>query len=307
MIDKAGSLRLDGRSLKLFVAIYDLGSVNAAADKFDINQSTASHHLDKLRKVLGDALFTKVGRTIVPTDFAHSIAPRAREIVAKLEGLVEIDGFSPEQEIGPIVVAANASELTPELVRLRTAISMSAPQAEINFVELGSRDNILPLLKEANAEIAISVRSEAYSAELNYSPFFSDSIICFYDEARRGSVDSLSDYTEGTHAVVDFGGRGLSVVSAFLKEHSIHRDIQLKAQNAIILGQLAAGSHYIISMQSRLRLSAFKYLNYCASPIEFPPVHYDVIWHKRSEDSPRNIWLRNLALSVVPVEEAAAS
>ncbi|MEM7283516.1 MAG: LysR family transcriptional regulator, partial [Pseudomonadota bacterium] len=50
-------MALDGRSLRVFLVVFEEMSVSKAAQRLDLTQSTVSHILDKLRNGLGDPLF----------------------------------------------------------------------------------------------------------------------------------------------------------------------------------------------------------------------------------------------------------
>ena len=52
---KIDELDLDYRLLRLFLTIYDEGSVTAAANRLGVGQPTVSHGLDRLRQMIGDA------------------------------------------------------------------------------------------------------------------------------------------------------------------------------------------------------------------------------------------------------------
>ena len=58
---------LDGHSLRLLVAVVEEGAVTRAAWRLGVTQSAVSHGLDKLRAIVGDPLFVRSGRGIVPT------------------------------------------------------------------------------------------------------------------------------------------------------------------------------------------------------------------------------------------------
>ena len=64
MMKNFDTLRLDGHALRVFVAVCETGSVSKTADLFNLNQSTISHTLEKLRSAIGDPLFVKAGRGI---------------------------------------------------------------------------------------------------------------------------------------------------------------------------------------------------------------------------------------------------
>ncbi len=56
---KFNHLDLDGHLLHLLNTVIAQGSVTAAANTLGITQSAVSHQLDRLRAIVGDALFVK--------------------------------------------------------------------------------------------------------------------------------------------------------------------------------------------------------------------------------------------------------
>lgn len=80
--------RLEIRHLKLVRAIADAGSVTRAATTLHLSQSAVSHQLLDLERDLGQRLFDRVGKRMVPTPCgAHMIASAARLLgdLAELE------------------------------------------------------------------------------------------------------------------------------------------------------------------------------------------------------------------------------
>ena len=65
---------IDGRLLQVLLAVFEEQSVTRAAQRLDVTQSAVSHQLDKLRAIVGDALFVKSGRGIVATARAEALA-----------------------------------------------------------------------------------------------------------------------------------------------------------------------------------------------------------------------------------------
>ncbi len=287
-------MSLDGRLLKLLLSIHDNNSVSLAADEFDLNQSTVSHHLERLRRDLDDPLFVKSGRGIIPTNFTIELIPRVREIVALLEGLPDNRAFDPTTENRRITIAANASELMPELVKIRSSIADVAPHLVIRFLELGSRENVEPLLDSGEADLAVTVRMTAYPSSLISANYLCDPQVCYYDAKVRDAPLSIEDYSQSRHAALDFGGKRTSTVAAALDKQSIARSIEMYAPNVYVLGGLVRGTDFVVTMQSRISTSAFDGLSYCTPPMEIPDVHFDLVWHKRNESSPRSLWLRDI-------------
>ena len=61
MMKNIDYLSLDGRSLYMIKLIHEHRSVTEAARLLGVTQSSVSHSLDRLRSMLGDPLFLKVG------------------------------------------------------------------------------------------------------------------------------------------------------------------------------------------------------------------------------------------------------
>ena len=73
------TFNLDFRALSTFLAVLDEGSVSRAALRLGVTQSAVSHTLERLRQALGDPLFVKSGRGIVPTRYALQAGPHIRQ------------------------------------------------------------------------------------------------------------------------------------------------------------------------------------------------------------------------------------
>ena len=58
-------LDLDGHALRLLLAVHEEGSITRAAMRLGVTQSAVSHGLERLRQILGDPLFVKIGRAHV--------------------------------------------------------------------------------------------------------------------------------------------------------------------------------------------------------------------------------------------------
>lgn len=290
---------LDGRLLKLFLSIYDSNSVSRAAEEFDLNQSTVSHNLEKLRRGLGDPLFVKSGRGITPTVFAIELVPRVREIVALLEGLSTSETYDPRIDGHPITIATNATELLPELIKMRDIIGEHAPHAQLRFLELGSRENVEPILESGKADLVVTARMAAYPSSLLTSSYVCDPHVCFFDAEVRKPPRTIKQYSAARHAVLDFGGSRKSTVALALEQQSVSRSIALMAPNAQVLGQLIKGTDLVVTMQSRLLASAFNGLATCRPPVALPDVCFDLVWHRCANGSARSRWLRDVAEAAV--------
>jgi DNA-binding transcriptional LysR family regulator len=58
---------IDLNLIRAFVAIYETGSISAAADRLHGSQPSVSYTQKRLRDLLGEPLFTRTRQGVVPT------------------------------------------------------------------------------------------------------------------------------------------------------------------------------------------------------------------------------------------------
>ena len=83
--------------LQTFLAVYETGSVRAAAELLHVTPPAVSAAIAALESALGTALFGKAGRGIVPTDSGETFASYVRKILGLL---TEAAGAVREAERG---------------------------------------------------------------------------------------------------------------------------------------------------------------------------------------------------------------
>ena len=293
-MENIDQLNLTGKQLKLFLAVFDSNSVSRASEQLGLNQSTVSYGLDRLRDVLGDPLFVKSGRGITPTDRSIMLAPIIRSIVQNMESLAGPARYDPRLDRTTIAISANVMELLPTLRRLFFRLREEAPHARVRLLELGSRDNIRHLLDDNMVDLVISIRSLHLANSLKAETVLESEIVCFYDPNERGPIKSIEDYAKADHAALDFGGESKSTIDLTLEKMLITRNVVFRTANAYALGNFMRGTPLVASMQKSLGDMALADLAHCPHPLDVPPATFDIVWHRRNDNAPRSLWLRDI-------------
>ncbi|MDB5706913.1 MAG: hypothetical protein JWN66_4029 [Sphingomonas bacterium] len=78
------------RHIEVFHAVYQSGSVSAAARALNVSQPSVSKVLRHAESRIGFALFRIVKGRLVPTDEAHILFPEARDLHTRIESLQEM-------------------------------------------------------------------------------------------------------------------------------------------------------------------------------------------------------------------------
>lgn len=298
-MQKFDNTDLDGRLLKLFLAVYDTNSFSKAAGKFDLNQSTVSYSIDKLRTYFNDPLFVKAGRGVTPTEHATLLAPKIRSLVVDLESLSIPATYSPKNDTETMTIGVNSVSFTPNLINLYKRVAIAAPNMSLRIIEFGSRSKIETLLESREVDLIISVRGNHYPKSCLTKEIMKLDNACFYDPKTGKPPKTIDDYCEFPHAKIDYGANVKSFVDLALESACLERHVKVSAPNTSVLAQLVKGTEMIITMPSILHLSDFSDLAFVPSPIDIPEWHLDMIWHRRTEHSGRGKWMRNLLISTI--------
>ena len=132
-------MKPDLNLLAVFDAVARTGSVTAAAEHLGLSQPAVSHALNRLRATVGDPLFTRSGRGLVPTPAALAMLAPARDLLARATALLSPQQFKPDSATMVFRLGASdfaAHTLVPDLVlRLRQA----APLVTLEVLPVGDQ------------------------------------------------------------------------------------------------------------------------------------------------------------------------
>lgn len=289
--------RIDGHALRVFVSVCETSSVSRTAELFELNQSTISHTLDKLRSAMADPLFIKVGRSITPSEKALVILPRVQQILADIEGLVTPESYDVSLDPRPVIIAIPTPALLSEMKSLQNSLSTDAPDTRLEIKRLAPRNRIVEMLNQDECEFAIAVSGFSYPSVLNHCYFGTEELVVYYDPSCRPPIQTVKDFANARHGVVDFGGSVKSEFEKALSLLGIKREVSLVAPTASMLGGLIQGTDIITTMPRRLANNSYRGLSYVAPPFTVPDIAFDLVWHRRYENSGRNIWLKEKILT----------
>ncbi|HWK54057.1 MAG TPA: LysR family transcriptional regulator [Hyphomicrobiales bacterium] len=76
---------MDTHQLKAFVAVAELESVSLAAEHLFLTQPAVTRRIQTLEEQLGQPLFDRIGRRLLPTEAGRCLLPYARQVLALLD------------------------------------------------------------------------------------------------------------------------------------------------------------------------------------------------------------------------------
>lgn len=135
----------DYRSLAVFVAIADTGSLSAAGRRLKLSTSVISHHLSRLEERQGVTLFFRSTRSMSLTPEGHIALEPARRMVAAGEEALDAIHAGNEEPVGALHVAMPAFG---EQSRLHLALWDFARLHPMIAISLHCSDTPTDLVKE---------------------------------------------------------------------------------------------------------------------------------------------------------------
>ena len=284
---------LDLALLRAFVAIYETGSVTAAAERLFVTQPTVSYSLGKLREALNDPLFVRSGSSMVPT-------PRAQDCYSPFSGaLLQIENalerarqFEPDTSRRRFRVAmSDIGELIflPPIFEL---MQQRAPHVELEVVQVATED--LPgWLASGKVDAAVgnlpSIRSQTRNVRL-----FREHYVCLLSKRhpRVREKLTLEDYLSEQHVYVSSKFSGHRQVEEALREAGVLRRVVLQVPHFTVLPHLISASELLAVVPSRVAATFESYgpLSSLALPIAIAPIEVMVHWDRRHEGNVAQQW-----------------
>lgn len=280
---------LDVRLLQLLVSVRDTGSVTAAAHVLGVTQSAVSHGLDRLRAIVGDPLFVKAGRGIVPTARAEAMATRARELLGALEQFARHAGFDPARWHGTFTVAANDFQRDLLLPALARRLRERAPHLVLRVVPSAVPRH--EMLRHDECQLVISPRPPE-GADIVHRRLFEDRYRVFYDAASRAAPRDASDYLAADHATVVYEPRRSLDLDQWLVARGVNRRFVVLVPAFSALPAFLRGTSMLATAPGLLAQSTLQGFAHCEVPVHCPTMPMYSVWHMRYQQDPAHRWLR---------------
>lgn len=143
--------QLDWSLVQIFLALCDAGSLGRAASGLGVSQPTLSRRLAVLEAALGQALFERTARGLVPTAAGQALrapAQRMREQAASLSRLAE---HHERTLAGTVRITASEAVSNFVLLPILRELRAGHPQIQIELVPTDAVEDLL----QRHADIAI--------------------------------------------------------------------------------------------------------------------------------------------------------
>ncbi len=289
--------QLDLNLLRVFDAVFRERNLSRAAHALSLTPSAVSHAVRRLREHVGEPLFVRDGRSMVPTASCRRMAPQVVEHLAQLRQLVDHWGrFDPRTSTQAFRIGMPEAVEPMLLPGLQRAFAAAAPGASLASVGF-ERRRIERALASRQLDLVVDVALPV-AEPVRHRPLIEDRF-CVLVRADHplGRRPTLAQYLAVRHVAVSTRAEGAVLEDNALLTLGIQRRIAVRCQTYAAAFALVGQSDAAVTAPALVAAEAGSSpaLRRLPLPFEVPPVQLHLYWHANGEADPANTWLRTLA------------
>jgi DNA-binding transcriptional LysR family regulator len=288
---------LTGHQLEMLIAVIEEGSITGAAGRLGVTQSAVSHSLEKLRELVGDPLFLRSGRGIVPTARAEALAPQARALLEGMRNFSMVGGFDAARFEGRVTIAANDLQREVLLPAALNRLRADAPGLTLRVIP--SNVPTAEMLRDGRCQAVISPRPPD-AADLMQKRLFEDRWVVWFDAAQRSAPADRESYLAAEHVTVIYEPQRALDFDQVLADRGVQRRFVASVPGFAGLAGFVRGTTRLATAPRLLRGAAMHGLADAEPPFDAPPLPMYLVWHARHHADPMHQWLRRTIEASVP-------
>ncbi|WP_376098825.1 LysR family transcriptional regulator [Roseomonas sp. CCTCC AB2023176] len=263
MLNQIDLSRTDLNLFVLFEAVMEERHVGRAAERLRLTPSAVSHGLGRLRRLLGDPLFLRTPKGVVPTSRAAELAGPVAELLARARGVVgTAERFDPARSARRFTIGApdgvSAVILPPLLEALRgrapgiaIGVRQVLPTEGENAVERAWRGALVEL--EARAMDVAVIPTDAVPPRFARRPLYEEDLVVAVRIGHPFAAEpSLDRYCGLRHLLVSHGGDPAGFIDGLLADQGRSRRVVLTVPNFMLALALVAETDLVAAVPRRL-------------------------------------------------------
>jgi LysR family nod box-dependent transcriptional activator len=291
-------MQFRGLDLNLLVSLDVLlreRSITRAGERLGLSQPAASGALARLREYFNDPLLVQVGRQLMPTPLAESLAGPVAELLQQIQATVTAKAtFDAKTSDRRFSIMASDYAFTILMPAVLSRVEREAPHVTLQLRQLS------PTWHEelGRGDLDFVIIPESFRLAAHPSlPLFADGFSCVVWEKNElvGSTLTLEQYLSLGHVVVTLSGvHEQSFDEWFLKKGGHARRAEVVAPTYAIVPTLVVGGHRLATIWTRLARMAAQHLpiRLVPLPVDIPPFQEVLQWPAHRDTDPGSHWLR---------------
>jgi DNA-binding transcriptional LysR family regulator len=254
MLNEIDLSRVDLNLLVLFEAVLKEGHVGRTAERLNLSPSAVSHGLGRLRRLLGDPLFLKTPKGVVPTARSLELAEPVADLLARIRRVIATaEPFDPSRSSRRFTIGAPDGISAVLLPKLLATVGRNAPGIDI------ATRQVLPMpgsvwqsafadLENRSVDIAILPVDDVPVRFAHRVIYEEDFVIASKTGHRFRRSPTLENFCGMRHLLVSQSGDASGFVDQYLAKKNLARRVAVTVPNFMLAISLLAETDYISAL-----------------------------------------------------------
>lgn len=286
---------MDLNLLRVFDALMRERKVAAAALRLQLSAPAMSNALARLRRTLGDELFTRTPQGMQPTPYAQQLAESIGGALALLDaGLARRAAFDPATSTRRFRLAMTdigEMHFVPALMGELQRHAPGVQLATVRHTTIALRDE----MAEGTVDLAVGwlprLKAGFHQRRLFDQRYLA--LMAATNPLARGKL-TLERFVRARHVVVQAEGTGHERVDALLRRAGAARAVSLEMPHFLAAPFVVSNSDLVAIVPEVLARRTAPALKLVARelPVALPIFEVNLFWHRRVHQDGGNRWVR---------------
>ena len=288
--------------LPIVVSLYDELSVSRAAQQLGMSQPSVSKALRRLREAFGDPLFVRSTGGLVPTPRAHAIVGAARAHLQDLQAdLRQHECFNPATSTRPITLAVSDVAEMAFVPSILEHLRVHAPGCPVNTVAVPD-SQLAPGLEKGEIDVAAGFFPALELRNVKQRRLSRHGFACLMRAGHPLWEPRLTvaAFLLADHVVVRAESRSQAVLERFIERRKLRRRVAVSTPHVLSVPFMVMESDLIATLPFAVVTRFASLTRDVVAALPPFDVHYDLKlhWHRRFDNEPRSLWLRDQLATV---------
>lgn len=294
-------MQLDLNLLTALDALLEERSVTGAAERLHLTPSAMSRALGRLRRVTGDQILVRTGRTMTPTPLALEMGAEVHTLVQRAHTMLsasrDLDLTTLERTFTVRMNDAITDLVAADLV---AELRAHAPAAQLRFLAETSSDT--NELRYGEVDLVVGAGTAAAS-EIRHETVAQDQPVVALGARHARFADglTLTQYIGADHVTISRRGRLHGPIDDLLDAIGLRRRVVAAVATVTAALRIVRDSDVVVAVPAHMCRAMTDELGLRTHPLPFevPPVRVVMGWHQRYDDDPAHRWLRGRVRAAV--------
>ena len=271
--------------LRMLLVLLETKNLSRTAELLDIQQSTVSYQLGKLRDALGDPLLIRCGRSLEPSPYAIQIQPALAAHLLSLEQLLFESHFAPLEATGTLRIACHRNGAHSFIHALISQMNNEMSKVRLDIIDWNER--VPEMLREARLDFAIGFAPDNLSqitavplGKVNYNVVMANTHPLASKQLTEQDLFDYSHVVVNTHEAVE---RWLNYLA---NKHDKQRSISFSS-SSMEFAVMALENTDRLMFAADTKDQFFRQYNVATQPAPFIPAQsLCLLFHERASLDP---------------------